>query len=113
MTTTSSKVLVQAKKLPNTQTTQYTSTGMQTIVDHPVVTNVTDTDATLTVNALAASTGVADSNIITKELTVAAGETVIVPALIGLRLDAGDSLSFLASAADALVLRLDGRLIKK
>lgn len=107
--TTTPKVLIPAKQAEAAQTTQYTSTNCKSILELFTVTNTSGTAALLSVNVVTVGDSAGASNLIVKELSVAPGETKVVTALCGQRLDAGDFISTIAGTASALTIRASGR----
>ena len=105
------KVLVPAKNVEATQTTQYTATGVTAIIDKFTATNYSGSAATISVN-LVTPTGTAnDSNLIVKAKALAAGETYIFPELVGHILPSGGFISTIAGTASAINMRVSGREI--
>lgn len=107
--TTTSAVLIASKRVENVQTTQYTSTGKKTIVDKFTVTNTSVAAVTFSCNVVPSGVTLSDANLIVQAHSIAPGACYECPELVGRRLDAGDYLSTLASAADALTMRAEGR----
>jgi len=108
--TTQVDVLINAKDAENSQTTQYTSTSVQTIIDKFTVHNHTGTAATFACN-LVPSGGSADSTNLFVNRTILPGETYRCPELVGQTLDDGDLISTIAGTATALAMRASGRII--
>lgn len=102
-------VLFEAKFAENVQTTQYTSTNVQTAIDKLTGTNVTGLAATITVNIVAPAGVAGTSNIITFTKTIPAGKTYIFPELVGHLLAIGGIISTIAGTANAIVIRASGR----
>ena len=100
--------LVQAKYAENTQTTQYPSTGMRTIIDKFQAYNSDTVVQTLTVNIVASAGAAAATNVLVVK-SLAAGEAYIFPEIVGNILGPGDFISTLASAASKVVIRSSGR----
>lgn len=104
------KPLVPAKYAENSQTTQYTApTGTRVIIDKATVTNPTASSATLSVNLVPSGGSVSDANLTVDERAVAAGRTDVLPELVGHVLEPGGLISTLASASNALSIRISGR----
>lgn len=104
-------VLIPAKIAENTQTTQYVSTNVTTIIDKFTATNYASTSANISVH-LVTSGGVAgNDNIIVKTKTLLAGETYIFPELVGHVLLAGGFISTITSVASTINIRASGRTI--
>jgi hypothetical protein len=108
--TTTTVVLVASKQAENAQTTQYTSTGIKTIIDKFTVTNTTGGNVTFAVN-LVNSGGAAGAANLMFSRTILAGQCYTCPELVGHTLEAGDFISTLAGAATSLTIRASGRQI--
>lgn len=109
--TVTATVLIPAKSAENTQTTQYTSTGLTTIVDKFTATNYTTSPATLSVNVVTVSGAAGNDNLIVKTKTLQAGETYTFPEIVGQVLRPGDFISTIAGTASAVNIRASGRQI--
>jgi hypothetical protein len=107
--TVSVKVLVPAKTVENTQTTQYTATGVTAIIDKFTATNFSGTAATISVNLVTVSGSSGNSNLITKTKTLQASEVYTFPELVGQVLGIGDFISTIAGTASAINMRVSGR----
>jgi len=103
------KVLVPAKYAENTQTTQYTATGVTTIIDKFTATNITGTAATISVNLVTVAGTAGNTNLITKTKTLQASEVYTFPELVGQVLGIGDFISAVAGTASAITIRVSGR----
>lgn len=103
--------IIPAKTAESTQTTQYTSTGVTTIIDKFTATNYTASPATLSVNLVTSAGSAGNSNLITKTKTLLAGEVFTFPELVGQVLNAGDFISTIAGTASAINIRASGRVI--
>ena len=103
--------IIPAKTAENTQTTQYTSTGVTTIIDKFTATNYSASPATLSVNLVTSAGSAGNSNLITKTKTLLAGEVFTFPELVGQVLNAGDFISTIAGTASAINIRASGRVI--
>jgi len=106
--TTTAKLLIPAKQAENAQTTQYTSTNARTVINAFTVTNTTAGAQTLSVNLVPNGGSAGASNLIIKEKSVAAGETLSLSQLVGHVLESGGAISTLASAATSLTIRCSG-----
>lgn len=104
-------VLIPAKTAENSQTTQYTSTGVTTVIDKFTATNYSATAASLSVNLVTAAGSAGNDNLIVKTKTLQAGETYTFPEIVGAALSSGGFISTLASAASAINIRASGRTI--
>ena len=107
--TVSVKVLVPAKTVENSQTTQYTATGVTAIIDKFTATNYSASAATISVNLVTAAVSSGNSNLITKTKTLQASEVYTFPELVGQVLGVGDFISTIAGTASAINMRVSGR----
>ena len=103
------KVLVPAKTVENSQTTQYTATGVTTIIDKFTATNYNTAAATISVNIVTASYSAGNNNLITKTKTLQPAEVYTFPELVGQVLNPGDFISTIAGTASAINMRVSGR----
>jgi len=103
------KVLIPAKTAENAQTTQYTATGVTTIIDKFTATNYSASAATISVNLVTTGGAAGNVNIITKTKTLQAGEVYTFPEIVGQVLSPGDFISTLAGTASAINIRASGR----
>lgn len=103
------KNLVPAKTVENTQTTQYTATGVTTIIDKFTATNYSAAAATISVNLVTVSGTAGNQNLITKTKTLQPSEVYTFPELVGQVLNAGDFISTIAGTASAINMRVSGR----
>jgi len=103
------KVLVPAKYAENTQTTQYTATGLTAIIDKFTATNISGSAATISVNLVTLAGSAGNTNLITKTKTLQASEVYTFPELVGQVLSAGDFISTIAGTASAINIRVSGR----
>ena len=106
-----SAVLIAAKTAENAQTTQYTSTGVTTIIDKFTATNYSSLPASLSVNLVTNADVAGSSNLIVKTKTLQVGETYTFPEITNFILGSGDFISTLASAAASINIRSSGRII--
>ena len=104
-------VLIPAKTAENSQTTQYSSTGVTTLIDKFTATNYSATAASISVNLLNPAGSAGNDNLIVKTKTLQAGETYTFPEIVGAALASGGIISTLASAASAINIRASGRQI--
>lgn len=102
--------IIPAKQAENAQTTQYTSTGVKTIIDKFTVLNPTASNVTFAVN-LVPSGGAAGAGNLILSRTILAGQAWTCPELVGHVIEAGGFISTLAGAATSLVIRASGRQI--
>jgi len=105
------KVLVPAKYAEASQTTQYTSTGVTTIIDKFTATNISASAATISVNLVTVSDTAGNTNLITKTKSLQAAEVYTFPELVGQVLGAGDFISTIAGTASAINIRVSGRQV--
>ena len=103
------KVLVPAKYAENSQTTQYTATGVTAIIDKFTATNISGSAATISVNLVTVTGSAGNTNLITKTKTLQASEVYTFPELVGQVLGSGDFISTLAGTASAINIRVSGR----
>jgi len=102
-------VLFEAKYAENSQTTQYTSTNVITTIDKLTVTNVSASNATITINIVVSGGSASAANKLVSTRTLAPGEEYTAPSIVGHNLSPGDFISTLAGTANALVIRGSGR----
>ena len=105
------KVLIPAKTAENSQTTQYTASGVTAVIDKFTATNYDTSARTLSVNLVTSADTAGNQNLIVKTKTLQAGETYTFPELVGHALMPGGFISTLASAASAINIRASGREI--
>ena len=103
------KVLVPAKTVENTQTTQYTATGVTAIIDKFTATNYSASAATISVNLVTLADTAGNQNLIVKTKSLQAGETYTFPEIVGQVLAPSGFISTIASAASAINIRASGR----
>lgn len=103
------KVLVPAKTVESSQTTQYTATGVTAIIDKFTATNYSASAATISVNLVTTAGSAGNTNLITKTKTLQASEVYTFPELVGQVLGAGDFISTIADTASAINMRVSGR----
>jgi hypothetical protein len=103
--------IIPAKTAENTQTTQYTSNGVQTIIDKFTATNYSATAATISVNLVTAAGSAGNDNLIVKTKTLQPSETYTFPELVGHVLPLGGFISTIAGTASAINIRASGRLV--
>jgi hypothetical protein len=101
--------IIPAKTAENSQTTQYTSNGVQTIIDKFTATNYSATAATISVNLIAPAGVSSNDNLIVKSKTILASETYTFPELVGHVIPAGGFISTIAGTASAINIRASGR----
>jgi len=103
------KVLIPAKIAENTQTTQYTATGVTAIIDKFTATNYSAAAATISVNLVTSADTAGNQNLITKTKTLQASETYTFPELVGQVLSPSAFISTIAGTATAINIRASGR----
>jgi hypothetical protein len=103
------KVLVPAKIAENTQTTQYTATGVTAIIDKFTATNYSASAATISVNLVTGADTAGNQNLIVKTKTLAPAETYTFPEIVGQVLAPSGFISTIAGTATAINIRASGR----
>ena len=103
--------IIPAKTAEATQTTQYTSNGVQTIIDKFTATNYSATAATISVNLITAAGSATDSNLIVDTKTLQPLETYTFPELVGHVLPNNGFISTIAGTATSINIRASGRLV--
>lgn len=104
-------VLIPAKTAESTQTTQYTSTGVTTIIDKFTATNYSASAATISVNLVTGAGSAGNDNLIVKTKTLQAGETYTFPEIVGQVLSPSGFISTIAGTASAINIRASGRQV--
>lgn len=107
--TVTTKVLIPAKTAENSQTTQYTATGVTAIIDKFTATNYSASAATISVNLVTAAGSASNDNLIVKTKSLQAGETYTFPELVGQVLAPNGFISTIAGTASAINIRASGR----
>jgi hypothetical protein len=105
------KVLIPAKTAENTQVTQYTATGVTTIIDKFTATNYSGSAATISVNLVTAAGSAGNDNLIVKTKTLQPAETYTFPEIVGAALAPSGFISTIAGTASAINIRSNGREI--
>ena len=103
--------IIPAKIAEAAQTTQYTSTGVQTIIDKFTATNYSAAAATNSVNLVTAAGSAGNDNLIVKTKTLQPSETYTFPELVGHVLGVGGFISTIAGTATSINIRASGRLV--
>ena len=103
--------IIPAKIAEASQTTQYTSTGVQTIIDKFTATNYSASAATISVNLVTSADTAGNQNLIVKAKTLQPSETYTFPELVGHVLPVGGFISTIAGTATAINIRASGRLV--
>lgn len=109
--TVTAKVLVPAKIVASSQTTQYTASNVTAIIDKLTATNYSSLAATISVNLVTAYDTAGNQNLITKTKTLQPAESYTFPEIVGHVLMSGDYISTVASSATAINMRCSGREI--
>ena len=107
--TVTTKVLIPAKTAENSQTTQYTATGVTAIIDKFTATNYSASAATISVNLVTAAGSAGNDNLIVKTKSLQAGETYTFPEIVGQVLAPSGFISTIAGTASAINIRASGR----
>lgn len=105
------KNIIPRKQAESSETTQYTATGVTTIIDKFTVTNTTAGVVAITVKLIASGGGASAANTIISAKGIAAGETYTAPELVGQVLAPGGFISTLAGSATSLTISASGREI--
>ena len=105
------KVLIPAKIAEAAQTTQYTATGVTTLIDKLTATNYSAVAATLSVNLVTSADTAGNQNLIVKTKTLQAGETYTFPEIVGAALAPSGFISTIAGTATSINIRASGREI--
>jgi hypothetical protein len=103
------KVLIPAKIAENSQTTQYTATGVTAIIDKFTATNYSAAAATLSVNLVTGADTAGNQNLIVKTKTLQPAETYTFPEIVGQALAPSGFISTIAGTASAINIRSNGR----
>jgi hypothetical protein len=104
-------VLIPAKTAEASQTTQYTSTGVTTIIDKFTATNYSAAAATISVNLVTAAGSAGNDNLIVKTKTLQANETYTFPEIVGQVLAPSGFISTIAGTGSAINIRASGRQV--
>lgn len=105
------KILIPAKIAEASQTTQYTATGVTTIIDKFTATNYNSSAATISVNIVTGADTAGNQNLIVKTKTLQPSETYTFPELVGVALAPSGFISTLAGTASSINIRANGREI--
>ena len=103
------KAIIAAKTAEDLQTTQYTASGVTTIIDKFTATNYSASAATISVNLVTLADTAGNQNLITKTKTLQASEVYTFPELVGQVLNPSGFISTLAGTANAINIRASGR----
>lgn len=105
------RALFEPLQVSNAETTQYTSTGVRTIIDKFTGTNTTAGAVTLTVKLVASGGAAGAGNTIVSAKSLAAGECYTFPEIVGHVMEPGDFISTLAGASTSITCRASGRQV--
>lgn len=105
------KVLIPAKIAESSQTTQYTSAGVTTIVDKFTATNYGAVAASISVNVVTLADTAGNQNLIVKTKTLQPSETYTFPEIVGVAMEPGGFISTIANTASSINIRANGREI--
>jgi hypothetical protein len=103
------RALIAAKQAEAVQTTQYTASGVRTIIDKFTATNTSAGAVTLSVNIVTSGDTAGSQNLIVKAKSLAASETYTFPEMVGQVLEPSGFISTLAGAATSITIRASGR----
>ena len=103
--------IIPAKTAENSQTTQYISNGVQTIIDKFTATNYSASAATISVNLITAAGSAGNDNLIVQTKTLQPAETYTFPELVGHVLPNNGFISTIAGTPSAINIRASGRLV--
>ena len=103
--------IIPAKTAESTQTTQYISNGVQTIIDKFTATNYSASAATISVNLITATGYASNDNLIVKAKTLQPSETYTFPELVGHVIPNNGFISTIAGTATSINIRASGRLV--
>jgi len=102
--------IIPAKNAESSDTTQYTSTNVKTIIDKFTATNTTGAPLTLAINLVTSAGTAGATNLIVDAQSIAANSTYVSAEVVGHTLDAGDFISTNASAT-GITIRASGRIV--
>ena len=103
------KVLIPSKIAEASQTTQYTASGVKTIIDKFTATNYSASAATLSINLVTQYDSTGNQNLTVKTKSLAVNETYTFPEIVGHYLENGGYISTLAGTGSAINIRASGR----
>jgi len=103
--------IVPAKTVENTQTTQYTSTNVTTVIDKCTATNYSALAASISINLVTNADTAGNQNLIVKTKMLQPSETYTFPEIVGQVLNPGGFIATIASASSSINLRVSGREI--
>lgn len=103
------RTLIPAKIAEATQTTQYTASGVTTIIDKFTATNYNSAAATISVNLVTGADTAGNQNLVTKTKTLQPGEVYTFPEIVGQVLMPSSFISTIAGTAASINIRASGR----
>jgi hypothetical protein len=103
------KNIVPAIIASDSQTTQYTASGVTTIIDKFTATNYGASAASLSVNLVTNGGAAGNENLVVKTKMLQPSETYTFPEVVGQVLNPGGFISTIASAATTINIRASGR----
>jgi hypothetical protein len=103
--------IIPAKTAESSQTTQYISQNVTTIIDKFTATNYSGSATTLSVNVVTFADTAGNQNLIVKTKTLQPAETYTFPELTGHVLQAGGFISTIAGSSSAVNIRASGRVV--
>lgn len=104
------KTFVNASYLESTQTTKITAVAL-TILDKVTLTNISGANVSFSANIADSGETATTTNLIVKNKAIAPNETYDCFELVGQVIEIGSFLNMIASSANSLVLKIDGREI--
>ena len=104
------KNIIPAKAMEIAQTTQYTVSALNVIIDKVTLTNTGAADATVSINLVESGGSVADSNTILDSKIITPGETFTANEVIGHYLGKGAFISTIADVGTVTIMA-SGRVI--
>ncbi len=104
------KALINSKFAADSQQTEYTVPGSTTaIIDKFTATNNDGGAQTITIHIIPSGGSRGTSNLIIKELSIAAGATDVIDEIANQILETGDIINVVVSLASAVIIRCSGR----
>ena len=103
------RTLIPAKIAEAAQTTQYTASGVTTILDKFTATNYSSAAATISVNLVTGADTAGNQNLVTKTKTLQPGEVYTFPEIVGQVLMPSSFISTIAGTAASINIRASGR----
>ena len=105
------KNIIYRKTAEATNTIQYTSNGVTTVIDKFTATNTSSSNAFLSVYLPNPGSSVSDSSLILNTRTIAPRETYSCPELVGQVIPDGGTIVTLAGTANAITISASGTQI--